>query len=106
MKSVEERLTDLERRFYPLEELLYQMYETKIEEIKEKDIKENGLLFKVKYKIETDKGLTDIVVDVRAYTDKQALFFSNRDVIYPNMNRLQSEGKISWFKTISKEIIK
>ena len=58
------------------------------------------------FKVETDKGIRDIVFEVKAYTEKQALFIGNRDIVFPNMNRLKESGKIKWFKTINKQIIK
>ena len=101
-----QRITDLERRFYPLEELMYEMYQNEIELRKSKDIENNGYSYKVKFVVDSDIGSKDIVFEVKGYTEKQALFIGNRDVVFPNMSRLKESGKIKWFKTISKEIIK
>ncbi len=104
-KSLEERIIDLERRLLPIATFLYEKYGKEIETIKLDDIERNGTLYKIKYTIETDKGTKDIVIEVKGYSDKQAMFIGNRDIIYPQMSRLQSDGKISWFKTINKQLL-
>jgi hypothetical protein len=104
-KTLEERITDLERRLLPIATFLYERYGKEIETIKLEDINQNGELYKIKYTIETDKGTKDIVIEVKGYSDKQAMFIGNRDIIYPQMSRLHSDGKISWFKTINKQLL-
>jgi len=106
IKELEQRIIDLERRFYPIENIMYEMYEKEIETRKSKDIENNGYSYKVKFVVDTDKGCKDIIFEVKGYTEKQALYIGNRDVVYPNMSRLKDNGTIKWFKTISKEIIK
>ena len=50
-------------------------------------------------------GKKDIVIEVRGYSEKQSLFIGNRDIVYPQMSRLKTEGKIQWFKTIDKKVL-
>lgn len=105
IKELEQRIIDLERRFYPIENIMYEQYEKEIELRKSTLIEKEGYSYKVQYTLETDKGKKDMIVEVKAYTEKQALFISNRDIVYPNMSRLKEEGKIKWFKTINKQIV-
>lgn len=104
--QLQNRITDLERRFYPLENIMYEQYEKEIELRKSTLIEKEGYSYDVLYTIETDLGKKDIKIKVKAYTEKQALFISNRDIVYPQMSRLKESGKIKWFKTINKQIIK
>ena len=94
----------LEQRLNAVEVILDQ--KQKVEEQKQSMIDETGTTYKVSAIIETDKGSKSIQFDVKAWSEKQALYYANQNVIYPNMSKLQSEGKIRWFKTIKKEIIK
>ena len=106
IKELEQRIIDLERRFYPIENIMYEQYEKEIELRKSKQIENEGYSYKVQYTLDTDKGKKDIVVEVKAYSVRQALFISNRDIVYPNMCKLKESGKIKWFKTIDKKIVK
>jgi hypothetical protein len=106
IQKLEQRIIDLERRFYPIENIMYEQYEKEIELRKSTLINQEGYSYKVQYTLETDKGKKDMIVEVKAYTEKQALFISNRDIVYPNMCRLKDSGKIKWFKTINKQIVK
>ena len=106
MKTIEERLLDLERRFYPIETVLYcSEFKDLIEEQKTKDIDENGIEYLCEFVIETERGIFTKQFKVKGYTPNQALFFCNRDIIYPNLSKLKNEGKIKWFKTVSKKVI-
>lgn len=105
IEELEQRLTDLERRFFPIEQVVYSTNGEDIERYKSEAIQKDGNTYKVSALIETDKGNKNVQFEVKAWSDKQALFFANRDFIFPNMNRLQSEGKIRWFKTLNKKII-
>ena len=105
IKQLELRVTELERRFYPIEKVLYEKFESEIEEKKSYDIQRDGTNYNILAKVETDKGIKEIEFVVKAYTDKQALFVANRDFIFPNMTKLKEAGKVQWFKTIRKEII-
>ena len=105
IKELEQRIIDLERRFYPIENIMYEQYEKEIELRKSKQIENEGYSYKVQYTLDTDKGKKDIVVEVKAYSEKQALFISNRDIVYPNMCKLKDSGKIKWFKTLDKKVL-
>jgi hypothetical protein len=105
-QELEQRLIDLERRFFPLEKIMYETSKDKIEEFKQQEIDNNGTSYTISAVIETDKGTNTIDFKVKAWTEKQALYYANQNVIYPQMVRLQNDGKIQWFKTISKQIVK
>jgi hypothetical protein len=104
-QELEQRLIDLERRFFPIEKVVYDTSKNKIEEYKQQDIDNNGTSYNVSAVIETDKGKTTIQIKVKAWSEKQALYYANEQYIFPNMTRLKENGKIQWFKTISKEIV-
>jgi hypothetical protein len=103
--TFEERLLSVERRLEALLHSLSDEHKNRIEVIKDEMVKTTGSAYTIQAVIETDKGEKTIKFDVKAWSDKQALFYANRDIIYPNMSKLQSEGKIKWFKTLKKEII-
>ena len=106
INELEKRLTDLERRFFPIEKVINSKYKSEVEENKRLDIERDGTNYNIKAVIETNKGKSTINFKVKAWTEKQALYLANENVIFPQMSRLQREGKIEWFKTISKQIIK
>ena len=103
--NIEERLLSVERRLEALLHSLSDEHKNRIEVIKDEMVKTTGDAYTIQAVIETDMGEKTIKFDVKAWSDKQALFYANRDIIYPNMSKLQSEGKIKWFKTLKKEII-
>jgi len=106
INELEKRITDLERRFFPIEKVLYETeLKESIEVKKSEDIERDGTNYTISAIIETDKGNKNIQFNVKAWSEKQALYLANNKVIYPQMSRLQSEGKIRWFKTISKQIV-
>jgi hypothetical protein len=105
-QELEQRIIDLERRFFPLEKIMYETSKDKIEELKQQEIDNNGTSYTISAVIETDKGMNTIDFKVKAWTEKQALYYANQNIIYPQMVRLQNDGKIQWFKTISKQIVK
>jgi hypothetical protein len=105
IEQMEQRIIDLERRFFPIEKIMYETSKNKIEEFKQQEIDNNGTSYTISAVIETDKGINTIQFKVKAWSEKQALYFANEKVIYPQMVRLQNDGKIKWFKTISKQII-
>jgi hypothetical protein len=106
IKELEQRITDLERRFFPIESFLYDNFREPIEVKKNEEIQRDGTTYTISAVIETDKGKKTIQFPIKAWSEKQALYFANEKVIFPNMSKLQSEGKIRWFKTISKQIVK
>ena len=104
-KTIEERLIDLERRFYPIETVLYQTeFKELIETQKNFDIKNTGNKYFIEVTFQTDKGNYTKVFEVFAYTEKQALFFCDRDILTPNLTELKRLGKIRWYKIISKKV--
>lgn len=102
---MEERLLSVERRLRALLNILPEEWKQKVEKEKERMINEEGYEYTISAIIETDKGDKSIKFKVKAWSEKQALYLANNKVIYPQMSRLQSEGKIRWFKTISKQIV-
>jgi hypothetical protein len=104
-QELEQRIIDLERRFFPIEKIMYETSKDKIEVVKQQEIDNNGTSYTISAVIETDKGTNTIQFKVKAWTEKQALYYANEKVIYPQMVRLQNDGKIQWFKTISKKIV-
>lgn len=106
IKELEQRIIDLERRFFPIEKVVYDTSKNEIEVYKQQDIDNNGTNYNVSATIETDRGLSTIQIKVKAWSEKQALYYANEKYIFPNMSRLKEQGKIQWFKTISKQIIK
>jgi len=109
METIEElkqRIIDLERRFFPIEKVMYETSKYKIEEYKQQEIDNNGTTYTISAIIETDKGNKSIQFNVKAWSEKQALYYANEKVIFPNMSKLKDNGTIKWFKTIKKEIVK
>ena len=102
---MEERLLSVERRLRALLNILPDDWKQKVEEEKERMIDEEGYEYTISAIIETDKGDKSIKFKVKAWSDKQALYLANDKVIYPQMSRLQSEGKIRFFKTKQKQIV-
>ena len=106
IEQLTQRLIDLERRFFPIEKVVYETSKDKIEVFKQQEIDNNGTSYNVSATIETDRGITTIDFKVKAWSEKQALYYANENHIFPNMSRLKESGKIKWFKTISKQIVK
>jgi hypothetical protein len=105
IKELEQRIIDLERRFFPIEKIMYETSKDRIEVVKQQEIDNNGTSYTISAVIETEKGMNTKDFKVKAWTEKQALYYANQNVIFPNMSKLQKDGKIKWFKTISKQII-
>lgn len=106
IKELEQRITDLERRFFPIESFLYDNFREPIEVKKHEEIQRDGTTYTIQAEIETDLGRKTIQFPVKAWSEKQALYFANEKVIFPNLSKKKEEGLIKWFKTISKQIIK
>jgi hypothetical protein len=102
---MEERLLSVERRLRALLNILPDDWKEKVEREKDRMIDEEGYEYTISAIIETDKGDKSIKFKVKAWSDKQALYLANEKVIYPQMSRLQSEGKIRFFKTKHKQIV-
>jgi hypothetical protein len=102
-KTLEERITDLERRFRPIEYVLYRSeFEARIEDAKGVELNNNGKEYIVSVQFQTDKGSYTKVFDVKAYTNKQAEFLCDRDIMHPNLSALKKAGKIKWYKIDNK----
>jgi hypothetical protein len=106
IKQLEQRIIDLERRFYPIEKVMYDTSKNEIEVYKQQEIDNNGTTYKISATIETDRGTHTINLNVKAWSEKQALYYANEKHIFPNMSRLKDSGKIKWFKTMNKQIVK
>lgn len=103
---MEDRLLSLERQFTALLRCLDKDMHDRMWEEKMVMRKEDGNPYKVQYLIETDKGTKPITIDdVWAWSEKDAIFVGIQLHIKPNMDRLQSEGKIRFYKIISKKIL-
>ena len=94
IKQLEQRIIDLERRFYPIEHVVYQTSKTEIESFKQQEIDNNGTSYNVSATIETDKGVTTINFKVKAWSEKQALYYANENYILPASFNLLIFGKI------------
>ena len=104
-QSIEERLLSVERRLEALLHSLSDEHKQRVEVIKDEMVKQTGNTYTIQAVIETDRGEKTIKFDVKGWSEKQALYYANRDIIYPNMKKLQDSGKIKWFKTLKKEIV-
>lgn len=105
-KTIEERLLSVERRLLALLNSLPTEMQDRVEEEKLIMRKETGTKYKVQYLVETDKGTKPITIDdVWAWSDKDAMYVGSVLHIQPNMDRLQEEGKIRFYKIISKKIL-
>jgi hypothetical protein len=102
-KTIEERITDLERRFRPIEYVLYRSeFEPLIEQAKGVELNSKGNTYIVTVSFETDKGNYTKVFEQKAYTQKQAEFLCDRDIMHPNLSALKKAGKIKWYKIDNK----
>ncbi len=103
MKSLEERLTDLENRFRPIEKTLYETdFKDLIEKNKRIEYQSNGKTFVVTVQFQTDKGDYTKQFDVKAYTEKQACYLCDVDIIKPNLDKLKQSGHIKWYRVLNK----
>ena len=103
---MEERILSLERRLMALLNSLPKEMQDKVEEEKFVMRKETGTKYKVQFLIETDKGTKPITIDdIYAWSDKDAMYVGTVLNVKPEMDRLQREGKIRFYKIINKKII-
>ena len=102
---MEERILSLERRLMALLNSLPKEMQDRVEEEKFVMRKETGTKYKVQFLIETDKGTKPITIDnIWAWSDKDALYVGSVLNVKPEMDRLQREGKIRFYKIINKKI--
>lgn len=103
---MEERLLSVERRLMALLNSLPKEMQDRVEEEKFILRKETGTKYKVQFLIETDKGTKPITIDnIYAWSDKDAMYVGSIVYVKPEMDRLQSEGKIRFYKIINKKVI-
>ena len=103
---MEERILSLERRLMALLNSLPKEMQDRVEEEKFVMRKETGTKYKVQFLIETDKGTKPITIDnIWAWSDKDALYVGTVLNVKPEMDRLQREGKIRFYKIINKKVI-
>jgi hypothetical protein len=103
---MEERLLSLERRLMALLNILPKEWQDKVEEEKFVMRKETGKKYKVQFLIETDKGTKPITIDnIYAWSDADAMYVGTVLNVKPEMDRLQSNGVIRFYKIINKKIL-
>ena len=103
---MEERLLSLERRLEALLRALPQELQDRVDEEKLILRKETGSKFKVQFLIDTDKGTKPITIDnIWAWSEADAMYVGSLVYVKPEMDRLQSEGKIRFYKIINKKIL-
>jgi hypothetical protein len=103
---MEDRILSLERRLEALLRAIPSELQDRVEEEKIILRKETGKQYKVHFLIETDKGTKPITIDdIYAWSEKDAMYVGSILHIQPNMDRLQSEGKIRFYKIISKKVL-
>jgi hypothetical protein len=104
--NIEERLLSVERRLMALLNSLPKEMQDRVEEEKFVMRKETGTKYKVQFLIETDKGTKPITIDnIYAWSDKDAMYVGSVVYVKPEMDRLQSEGKIRFYKIINKKVM-
>jgi hypothetical protein len=104
--NIEERLLSVERRLMALLNSLPKEMQDRVEEEKFILRKETGTKYKVQFLIETDKGTKPITIDnIYAWSDKDAMYVGSVVYVKPEMDRLQREGKIRFYKIINKKIV-
>jgi hypothetical protein len=102
---MEDRLLSVERRLMALLNSLPKEMQDRVEEEKFVMRKETGTKYMVQYLIETDRGTKPITIDdIWAWSDKDAMYVGTVLNVKPQMDRLQSEGKIKFYKIINKKI--
>jgi hypothetical protein len=103
---MEERLLSVERRLMALLNILPKEWQDKIEEEKFIMRKETGKKYKVQFLIETDKGTKPITIDnIYAWSDADAMYVGTVLNVKPEMDRLQANGVIRFYKIINKKIL-
>ena len=103
---MEERILSLERRLMALLNSLPKEMQDRVEEEKFVMRKETGTKYKVQFIIETDKGTKPITIDnIYAWSNNDAMYVGSVVYVKPEMDRLQKEGKIRFYKIINKKII-
>jgi hypothetical protein len=103
---MEERLLSIERRLMALLNILPKEWQDKVEEEKFVMRKETGKKYKVQFLIETDKGTKPITIDnIYAWSDADAMYVGTVLNVKPEMDRLQANGVIRFYKIINKKVL-
>jgi hypothetical protein len=103
---MEDRILSLERRLEALLRVLPQSLKDKVDEEKIVMRKESGKKYKVQFLIETDKGTKPITIDnIYAWSDNDAMYIGTILNVKPEMDRLQANGTIRFYKIINKKIV-
>ena len=103
---MEERILSLERRLMALLNSLPKEMQDRVEEEKFIMRKETGTKYKVQFLIETDKGTKPITIDdIWAWSDKDAMYVGTVLNVKPEMDRLQANGVIRFYKIINKKVL-
>lgn len=103
--NIEERLLSLERRLMALLNAIPPELQDRVDEEKFILRKQTGTKYKVQFLIETDKGTKPITIDdIWAWSEKDAMYVGSTVYVKPEMDRLQKEGKIRFYKIINKKI--
>jgi hypothetical protein len=103
---MEERILSLERRLMALLNSLPKEMQDRVDEEKFILRKETGTKYKVQFLIETDKGTKPITIDnIWAWSDKDAMYVGTVLNVKPEMDRLQSNGVIRFYKIINKKVL-
>jgi hypothetical protein len=103
---MEDRILSLERRLEALLRVIPQSLQDKVDEEKIVMRKESGKKYKVQFLIETDKGTKPITIDnIWAWSDNDAMYIGTILNVKPEMDRLQANGTIRFYKIINKKIV-
>jgi hypothetical protein len=106
MDNIEERLVSVERRLTALLNALPPDWQDRVDEEKFILRKQTGTKYKVQFLIETDKGTKPITIDdIWAWSEKDAIFVGSTVYVKPEMDRLQANGVIRFYKIISKKVL-
>jgi len=103
---MEERILSLERRLMALLNSLPKEMQDRVDEEKFILRKETGKKYKVQFLIETDKGTKPITIDnIWAWSDNDAMYVGSVLNVKPEMDRLQKNGVIRFYKIINKKVL-
>ena len=103
---MEERLLSVERRLMALLNSLPKDMQDRVDDEKFILRKQTGTKYKVQFLIETDKGTKPMTIDDRwAWSDADAIYVGSVVYVKPEMDRLQANGVIRFYKIINKKVL-
>jgi hypothetical protein len=103
---MEERVLALERKLEALLRVIPAELQDKVDEEKIIMRKESGKKYRVQFLIETDKGTKPITIDeIWAWSDNDAMYVGSVLNVKPEMDRLQANGVIRFYKIINKKVL-